>query len=227
MKKKCILVLSMHRSGSSCCSGSMQFLGTPVSFGAHHSQEKNRWNAKGFFENELILKFNNSALASVGGLWKKVWVWNNAEKATLMTFVPKLKEIIQTDFLSQKEDYFLIKDPRIIWLYPIYEKVLQDLSVETYIVHIDRPDNEVAKSLWDPHRLKYPDALRLTELYKTELQKVLAGKPQDKIVHLTYNELLQSPVTVLQKINRLLGLDPEKVDATNVSKFIDRTLKHF
>jgi len=230
MRKKCVLVLSMHRSGSSCCSGSMGFLGKNgdvVSYGKHHSLEKNRWNEKGFFENDLILRFNIDALDAANGSWKNVREWTNKEENAIMSKLDQLKEIIQSDYLTEPQPIFLIKDPRIIWLWNVYMKAFEDLDIETYVVHIDRDDIEVAKSLWDPHKIPYDDALKLTSDYKEKLTKDLDKSiPNDHIYHTTYVKLINNPTEELKNISDLFALPRDRIDFVGLSQFIDKNLKH-
>ena len=61
-----ICVLGMHRSGTSCLTGSLQAAG--VSLGKHHTW--NAFNRKGNRENQDIVDLNDAVLAHNAGSWK-------------------------------------------------------------------------------------------------------------------------------------------------------------
>jgi hypothetical protein len=207
----------------------MQYLGqNTISYGKHHSLEKNRWNEKGFFENDLILRFNVKALEAAGGSWKNVRQWSPREQSRIMAKLPELKNILQNDYLSESQPIFVIKDPRIIWIWDVYMQALNELNIEVFVVHIDRNNEEVAKSLWEPHKIPYQAALKLTDDYKNELLKNLKKSiPEDHIFHTTYSALIKDPVFVLKDINnKLFRLPEDRIDITGISGFIDKSLKH-
>jgi hypothetical protein len=60
-----ICVLGMHRSGTSCLTGSLQQGG--LELGKHHTW--NRFNQKGNRENQDIVDFHDRVLADNGGAW--------------------------------------------------------------------------------------------------------------------------------------------------------------
>jgi hypothetical protein len=225
--KKCILVLSMHRSGSSCCSGSMQFLGTPIGYGKHHMLEKNQWNEKGFFENELIWLFNVKVLEAVKGSWKNVRDWTPSELKVIQSFLPELINILKNDYISQPENIFLIKDPRIIYLWNLYMAAFNELNIQLYIVHIERDSVEVSKSLWDPHKVPFDDAMKLTLAHKKKIIENIQCIPIDHVYHTTYKQLLQSPESILEGVCDLLKIPIELINRNGINEFIDTKLKHF
>lgn len=63
-----ICVLGMHRSGTSCLTGSLQAAG--VNLGKHHTW--NAFNRKGNRENQDIVDLNNAVLTDNGASWKSV-----------------------------------------------------------------------------------------------------------------------------------------------------------
>ncbi len=62
-----ICVLGMHRSGTSCLTGSLQAAG--VSLGKHHTW--NKYNQKGNRENQDIVDFHDQLLHANRGSWNK------------------------------------------------------------------------------------------------------------------------------------------------------------
>ena len=229
-KKKLIIVLSMHRCGSSCCTGSLQYLGTQISYGKSLKDERNQWNEKGFFENEKTFRFHKRMLREFKTNWKTARDLTEKEHRRLMLRATELKEIISTDFLSiENVEVFVVKDPRITWIFDVYLKAVEDLGLELYVIHLDRPDDSISKSLSSikPHRLTYKNAMNITKKYKKKIQECLKKVPQKNILYVQYSDILNNPVAVLTKVNTLINMPQNSVNVKGVSNFIDKRLKHY
>jgi hypothetical protein len=75
-----VLILGMHRSGTSCLTGSLQEAG--LYLGAINESAPN--NAKGNRENLAIMDLQNEVLAASGGAWDRppdAVVWSAEHKA--------------------------------------------------------------------------------------------------------------------------------------------------
>lgn len=228
--KKIILVLSMHRCGSSCCAGAMQFLGAKVSYGKSLNNTTNQWNEKGYYENEKTFKFHKKMLRKFNTTWKNAKDLSDKEQIALMSHTAELMNIIKDDFLSVDESpVYIIKDPRIIWIFDVYLEAITNLGLDLYIVHLDRPDDSIAKSLSSvtPHKLTYQQAMDITKRYKKKIEECLKKVPHERILQVTYSDILSNPVVVLAEINKLIGMSDNIPDSVGVCNFIDKRLKHY
>lgn len=141
MKKTCILVLGMHRSGTSAISGVLSSYG--IDFGSNLLPAA-KDNQKGFFEDQDIVALNNKILRENDSSWDdsrqlEVRI-RNRERA-----ISDIKKII---CIRNKNINFCFKDPRISILFPLYEEALTELNVRIKVVYIFRNPNEVATSLY-------------------------------------------------------------------------------
>lgn len=124
----------MHRSGTSCLTGSLQQKGLYLD----KVFEWNKYNLKGNRENKQIMNLNDSVLATSGGSWdnppeKIIWTDNEAKMRD---------DVIQT--LSLKtEEKFGFKDPRALLTMAFWKAA----SVNIKLVASLRHPILVAKSL--------------------------------------------------------------------------------
>ena len=118
MKKdiKQILVLGMHRSGTSCLAGILK--GAGVYFG--DVSLNNKFNKKGNHENKVVNQINNTILRKNGG------EWYNPKIIESISFKEKLKIFIHNRKMSSRissEDILAygIKDPRLIFTHNFWK----------------------------------------------------------------------------------------------------------
>lgn len=188
VKQTCILVLSNHRSGSSMVTSLLEDSGCFL--GHSKSNHIDTHNSKGYFENMKILSFNERVLASLGSSWKTPTIPPiNPDTST----VDELMFIINTDYNS--EQLIAIKDPRIIYLYPIYIQALNKLNIRVKIIYINREHDNVCNSLSRVQKIPYELCSKLYYTYKNRgnniceeldslkinLQAVLNKQELDKI----------------------------------------------
>jgi hypothetical protein len=101
--KRIIIILGMHRSGTSFLTGSLQQAG--VELGKY--SEWNKHNVKGNRENTDIVELNDSVLAKNGGSW----LYPPAHVDWDEKSVSEAKKILES---YQSTDIFAFKDPRAI-----------------------------------------------------------------------------------------------------------------
>jgi len=140
MKQTCILVLGMHRSGTSALTGVLSLL--DVYLGSE-LMPANFSNEKGYFENYVLFRENDRLLSQIDSSWDDIFY--DKSKLDLIEETKNLKEIIQKEFKYSK--IFAIKDPRLAFLFPIYKNVLEELNIDIKIILPYRNPIEVANSL--------------------------------------------------------------------------------
>ena len=145
---KILVIIGQHRSGTSMLSGSLSlingWLGTDYQF------EADKYNSKGYFENKWIDVFNNKVLNKLGCDWHRVveipdnWV----ERPDFTSLIEELKYNLNHD-LSNLPDgkFYMLKDPRMSLILPIYLKVFKDLDIEPKILFSDRKTSEILNSI--------------------------------------------------------------------------------
>lgn len=142
--RKAILVLGMHRSGTSALSHLLTELGADA---PANLMSPNEDNPKGYFESMPLYLLHDELLASAGSSWDDYRAlpqgWAASPKAD--EFHQRLKEAVQAEY--GRSGFFLMKDPRVCRLVPFWRDLLDDMQVEPLFIHTHRHPLEVASSL--------------------------------------------------------------------------------
>ncbi len=142
--KKAILVLGMHRSGTSVLTRIFNLMGASVSANLMPATEE---NPSGYWESMQIAKFNNKLLQSAGTNWKsdapvpENW-FNHPDRNHDLS---DAKKIIQSEFAG--EEIFVLKCPRFCLLLPFWKTVFREMGIEVFVTIVLRDPIQVAKSL--------------------------------------------------------------------------------
>src|SRR5437764_4863962 len=114
--KQCILVVGMHRSGTSAMAGTLKIMG--VDFG-ENLIGSDADNIKGYFEHLDIHDANDDLLEEFGSSWKDLKLPRNwLSDSRVSCHRIKIRALIARDFSDSQ--LFGIKDPRISILLPLY-----------------------------------------------------------------------------------------------------------
>ena len=222
MKQTCILVLGMHRSGTSALTGLLSLL--DVHLGSE-LMKANFANEKGYFENEYIVNFNDKILKKLNSSWDDIFFDYDLKKDLItQSDIEELKNIMLQEFSSNT--LFAIKDPRICYLFPLYEEVLKGLQIEIKILLPYRNPIEVSQSLEkrDNFSLEKSIALWLNHFLEAELRS--REYPR---YFLKFDNLLNETEEVIKKIDKFLGINIyEKYmkNKTKIDLFLEVGLKH-
>jgi hypothetical protein len=144
MSKKAILVLGMHRSGTSLLTRILSLLGAqpPRNLLPHTSE-----NPGGYWESESVMKLNNELLSASGNNWKTYFPIREFWFDELLS--GRLHNLA-TDILHQEfgeAELIVLKCPRICRLVPFWEAVLRDAGYDIATVMILRDPEDVFRSL--------------------------------------------------------------------------------
>ncbi len=218
----CVIVLGMHRSGTSAVAGCLSRIG--IEFGDKLLSPE-PYNPRGFYEhvdilaiNEEILRMFNSSFDDILPLPQN---WHRSE--FLLPFKDKLIEIINRDF--KEADVFGFKDPRVSILLPFYLEVIKEMKLDARFVICIRPEMEIALSLKERTNTSLYKALLLINKYKSAIEEGILGQ---KYVRVPMDRLLKDPLDTLNNVITDLDL-PIKIthdDMKKVKEFLDISLKH-
>ncbi|MGC1507631.1 sulfotransferase family protein [Ketobacter sp.] len=155
--KHIVCILGMHRSGTSCLTGTLQELG--LNLGKHHTW--NPYNLKGNRENQDIVDFHDQLLADNGGSWcspprKVVWTEKHYQQA---------RQILGT---HANEEYWGFKDPRSLLTYDGWLRLCPDLI----LIGIFRHPTSVANSLAGRGGHSRKESYRLWKIYNQRLLRL-------------------------------------------------------
>ena len=174
-KNEVIIILGMHRSGTSLLAAGLSHIGLP--FGRELMGET-EFNLKGHWEDNDIVAFNNSVLSALNLKWDSLdfidpQSWN--QKA-ILELIEEGKQLLKHK-LSENNYQFAFKDPRTIRVLPVWLEILKRSGVTAkFIVSYRNPlDVSVSLSrregkplsfsqlLWMHHNFSYLEELLLSE----------------------------------------------------------------
>ncbi len=219
MKQTCILILGMHRSGTSALTGTLGLLDIDLGNNLMTADEDNE---KGYFENQNFYNINENLLAQINSSWEDIFF--DESKLSHIKDTDELKRILKNEF--EKSSIFAIKDPRLAYLFPVYEKVLKELNIDIKIIIPYRNPIEVATSLESRNHFSLEKGMLLW-LYHILLSEKFSRNY--KRVFIEFNELISNTKNVIQVMSKELELDFNSAYNKNkkdISDFLDPGIKH-
>lgn len=139
-----VLVLGMHRSGTSAVTRVINLLGAELGGDLLKPAED---NPLGFWEHRQIVGIHEQLLEAFGRDWHDVrelpenWLYSKMAEVAR----GKLVELLRSEFSNVP--LWVVKDPRLCRLLPLWRLVLADLNIEAHALLVIRPPDEVAQSL--------------------------------------------------------------------------------
>ncbi len=207
MTKQALIILGMHRSGTSWLTGSLQQAGLYLA--KHHSW--NPHNRKGNRENPDVMALHESILAANNSAWDappQSVVWSDQHKAIA-------HQLIATNTEQQRWGF---KDPRTLLMLDGWKTLLDEIDY----VGIFRHPNAVAKSLYRRGGMSQQQAFQLWEHYNTIL---LNQYRQSTFPLLCFDWTEQELNIVLSRVCDYLKL-AQPVSQNNSQEFFDADLRH-
>jgi hypothetical protein len=218
---RAVLVLGMHRSGTSAIARGLQMLG--VHLGNNFLGAKPD-NPTGYWEDRNIYEINERLLAALGLKWESIELiddarWNGPEVEALLA---EAVEYLRSQFLSHPLWGF--KDPRTIRLLPFWQSALRRLDVdESYLVVLRNP-RSVASSLFQRQGMVPVTAHLLWLAYMVPNLGRIADRP---FVVSDYDIVMADPRRQLERIAQCLRLPLDAAGTEQfASAFLDPTLRH-
>jgi hypothetical protein len=218
-----ILVLGMHRSGTSAVTRMLNLRGAELGRDLLPPKEDNE---RGFWENRAILELHEALLAGLGLRWLDLVDlpagWQQA--AAARRFVTELPGVLRQQF--DRARLFAVKDPRLSLLAPLWNEALHAADVRpTFVITIRHP-HEVAASLARRDGLTAAQSQLLWLQHLVDAERATRGQRR---VFVHYERLLADWRAELRRIGEQLALDwppaPADADAA-VTQFLAPALRH-
>lgn len=223
LPRTAVLVLGMHRSGTSALAGVLSRLGCdlPATPMPEHAS-----NPKGFYESLEIMRLNDAILASAGSEWND-WQrfnpgWLESPRAT--EFLPRASEVLANEFGASA--MFVLKDPRMCRLLPFWKRALNDAGIRPMAVLIHRNPLDVAASL------QARDGIDPQLGQLLWLQHALSAERDSrdlKRVFLSFDGLLDSWASELERVRQALDLRWPRLSSQvgdEIYEFLSPALRH-
>lgn len=221
-----VVVLGMHRSGTSAITRGLTVLG--VELGDRLMPPKENVNDRGFFEDIDINAINLALYRSLRSRqrWHSLIPVPTGELLSQKNAFLRLQAIELLKSRLENVEYFGIKDPRLCCTLPFWQSIFEHLKLDvSYVIAIRNPIS-VARSLGK--RNNFP----LEKSYYLWLDHVLPsvlltqGAPR---VLVDYDLLLADPYKQISRIATHLGL-AKRLDGARLiefsQNFLDKRLRH-
>ena len=220
---RCIIVLGVHRSGTSALAGVLSMLGADPGPSLMPAGED---NPKGFWEHADIVAAHDQLLGHLGSSWDdelplaEGW-WRRAD---LSSYRDALRDIVRRDF--SRSPLWILKDPRICRLLPLWFDILREVGARAHFVICLRDPDEVAKSLEKRDGIPAAKAQLMWLEHLLDAERWSRGQAR---VSVAYDELLADWRGTVQRIGQALSL-PLRIDdpktAAEVDAFLEPSLRH-
>jgi GT2 family glycosyltransferase len=222
VSRKAIVVLGMHRSGTSALCGALDVLG--VNFGPRLAPAT-KDNEKGYWEHPEIVGLHDQLLRSLGSRWDndRPLPSDWAKRDITLDTRSLLIGILERDFAHAS--LFGLKDPRMCRLMPLWLPIFQTLRIEPHFVLTVRHPWEVAESLAKRDGLEHPKSYLL---WLEHLVEAISATRANQHSVVCYEEMMDDPVKVLTRLRKELGVNlraPFRV-RTSLRKFLELSLRH-
>jgi hypothetical protein len=200
-RRRAILVLGMHRSGTSALTRLLGLLGAALPATLVAADENNE---TGYWESLPINQALERLLREAGSAWQD-WRpfdpgWHRTPAAAAN--VAELKQVILSEF--GQEPLFVLKDPRICRLIPLFSDVLHELNIDPSAVIIVRHPTEVVESLRKRNQLSPQHARLLWLRHVLDAERNTRSWPR---AFVTYAQLLEDWSAVASATAQRLGLE--------------------
>jgi hypothetical protein len=222
--RRALLVLGMHRSGTSSVAGAMVRLGGAAPLNLMPPADNN--NSTGFWESTVIMTLNDEILAAGGSHWED---WRQFDPARIDAAAAfRLKDRAKSGLAGEFGDASLavIKDPRMCRLMPFWSSVFREANWSVRPVLQLRSPLEVALSL--NRRDGIPLGLGCLIWLRHTLDAEAGTRGARRAV-VDYTDFLSDPRRVLERVGEQLGVIwPLWSDSTlaGIDEFVSADMRH-
>ena len=217
-----VIVLGMHRSGTSAITRGLQALGANLGDTLMPPVPGN--NDKGFWEDIDINALNIEMLKTVGGDWFSLTPVGMPDIELLRSqgFLLRATELLREKMNASA--VFAFKDPRVAKLLPFWNQAAEHLRVNAGYVLALRNPLSVAKSLAKRDHLFAEHSYLLWLGHVLESLRGSEGKPR---VMVDYDRLMQNPDVELGRVACALHLEMDAAEFEDYkTNFLDHQLQH-
>ena len=225
MQRLCVLVCGMHRCGTSAVTRVINLLGADIARDLIPAQLD---NVRGHWESAAVMAINDDLLSSIGTpgdpfdplLLPHNWqTTKQAQRAKR-----RLMDLIEIQFADSS--LFVVKDPRISRLLPLWIDVLQALNIDVVVVIPFRNPLEVAASLAQRDAVSLPKTLLLYLQSYLETEYASRSRPR---MFIRYDALVGNWCLFQNQLNELFGKQfspPTTAIKAEIDAFLTADLYH-
>ena len=219
-----VLVLGMHRGGTSVLAGLLHLSGFEL--GSAPMQAAPGVNSKGFFEHAEAHAIHERLLLALGRSrfdprempvgWRK--------HPAFAIAVEEVRALIERDFAGTAR--WLVKDPRLCRIVPIWLEAMASLGIAPRVIVIARHPAEVGGSMQAQHWIA-----SIARAHLCWLQHMLEAEASTRGITRTlvvYDALIADWRSERARIGRALGIEwPDAIDEASIDAFVSAQERHF
>jgi hypothetical protein len=229
-RRPIVLVLGMHRSGTSLCSHLLSALGVDMAdkIAGPGNPAPTPDNPRGHWERWEIVEFHDRIL----GLFNRDYLGRFHDFALPVAWWadPRVAQIRReiVAFLESRmgDGYFGFKDPRTVRLMPVWHQIFNELKLAPKLVLCLRNPAQVARSLYareslDPANGEYRWLAYMIDFYRYTSNFECCA--------VEYEEWFDNPAANIEKLRKFLDLPWQQGEADLallLSDLIDPTARH-
>jgi len=204
MTTSLVLVVGSGRSGTSTFSGILQRLGYLVPSPEVPADDT---NPRGFAESQWVVDFHTRLLASaqVQTTDARPSAWAETARVSGAQVERELRGFLKRQFAES--DHVLIKDPRMLWFFPLWRRTAADLGVDVRSVVMLRDPAAVVASKSHNYGSFQGDVGRAAGWLNTMLYTERATRPEQR-AFIRYDDLLADWTQTVASAGERLALDP-------------------
>lgn len=218
-----ILVLGMHRSGTSALAGTFSQLG--LSLGDDLMPATADANPKGYFEHVRVVQAHDRLLAALGMDWADArplpesWLRHPVTRQVRKELEALVRQLLEDG------SAVVIKDPRACRFVPLWRDLLADMGVPVHFAFIVRHPVEVAASLRRRDGMSEYRAGLLSLAYQLEAEQATRGASR---LFITYEDLIADWRLQVERCRLIFGVGvlPESRVDDAVDSFLDAQLRN-
>ena len=221
--RTCILVAGMHRTGTSATARVVNLLGADIASNLVAAIPGD--NDRGFWESHTTYELHDRLFAALDSAWHDPFPlpggWRETDAAR------EAKRAIRDHIVKEFTDsrMFVVKDPRMTRVLPLWLEALDELSIEPIIVIPFRNPIEVAASL--ERRDGLPLAQSLLGYIQGNLEVERASRGRRRVFQL-YDDLVSDWRPFAEKLATIGGPDAKALGpaiAGEIDSFLSADLK--
>lgn len=213
MKQNCIIVLGMHRSGTSAMAGICAKLGA---YAGENLLAGSVENERGFWENNDIIAAHDTMFERQNSAW---------DSPQLLEHSPDFSPVSSiVDGIFGDYPLWLIKDPRMCRFMPQWLALLAQKNVSPHIIIMVRSPASVAASLVKRDGFSEEKSLTLWLLHMLEAERNTRSANR---IFIDYDDLLEQSERVFNKVSSALSLGWDYTqNQAAIKSFLTKTLRH-
>jgi hypothetical protein len=217
-----VLLLGMHRSGTSAATRALNLCGVPVPDDLLPPMPD---NPDGFWEPRSVVLLHDQALALAGSSWRDPrpfppdW-FDGADAAAMRA---RLWETIGPELDRKRR--LLVKDPRLCRLLPLWRRMCADNAAPLHCILTARNPLDVADSLRRRDAMPPADALLLWLRHVLEAERNSRGLPRG---FMTYDQLMRDGAVTIRRAAAAADvvLPPDAEADAALAAFLQSSRRH-